>query len=133
MHCTNHQGSALYDATLGDDELIEQMFADAKAQQSSKRRVPTSEAEEDPRPARRGYSREVEAIYDLTDNIVAMRAEAGRWAPSQTARAFTRRPWFPAEVVEQRMRRRATKHVNKAVEAAQARWRAEHDDSGRGT
>lgn len=104
-----------------------------KAEQSSKLRKTRPEDELDPRPPRRGYSRTVEAIYDLTDNIVALRAETGRWPPSQTAKAFTRRPWFPAEVAQERMRKRAKREVSRAIAEANARWREQHDDARVGT
>lgn len=130
VHCTNKQGSALYDATLGDQELIDQMYDEAKAEQSSKVRKAKDEEELDPRPPRRGYSREVEAIYDLTDNIVALRAEMGRWPPFQTAKAFAPRPWFPAEVVQERMRKRAKRRVNQAVARAQSQWWEQNDNAG---
>jgi hypothetical protein len=110
--------------------LLDQMYEDAKAEQSSKAKK-TDSAKLEPRPPRRGYSREVEAIYDLTDNLVALRAEMGRWPPAQTTRAFTKRPWFPAEVVAERMRKRARARVNSAIAAAQSRWSAEHDDNPR--
>jgi hypothetical protein len=109
------------------------MYEEAKAEQSSKIRKPEAKEELDPRPPRRGYSREVEAIYDLTDNIVALRAEMGRWQPSQTARSFARRPWFPAEVVQERMRKRAKAKVNSAVQRAKAQWREQNDDARVGT
>jgi hypothetical protein len=133
VHCTNIQGSALYDSTLGDREMIDQMYEEAKAEQSAKVKRTTPEDELEYRPPRRGYSREVEALYDLTDHIVALRAEMGRWPNTQTARAFTRRPWFPAEVVQEKMRKRAKQNVNRAIAAAQARWQEQHDHSRSGT
>jgi len=133
LHCTNIQGSALYDATLGDEDLIEQMFEDAKAEQSAKVRVKKPENAIEDRPPRRGYTREVEATYDLIDNIVALRAEMGRWPTTQTARAFSRRPWFPAERVQDLMSKRARQHVNRAIAAAQARWSERNDNAGVGT
>jgi hypothetical protein len=137
VYCTNIQGSALYDATLGDQDLIEEMYADLKEQQSSKRKPAASESPEiEERPPRRGYSREVEAIYDLIDNLVALRAEMGRWPQAQTARAFSKRPWFPGEVAQEKMRLRARRNVNRAIAAAQAHWleRQGNDDSaGSGT
>jgi hypothetical protein len=121
----------MYDATLGDKELIDQMYEQMKQEQSAKARKMTREQEEDAekerRPPRRGYSREVEAIYDLTDNIVALRAETGRWSPSHAAKAMTRRPWFPGEAAEHKMRKRARDKVNSAIAAAQQRWRQAHD------
>lgn len=97
------------------------MYADAVAEQSSKRKVDPA-AEIEYRPPRRGYSREVEAIYDLHDSIVALRAESGRWPRTQTERMLARRPWFPAEVVQERMRRRARGRRDSAIAKAQARW-----------
>ena len=126
MYCTNIQGSALYDATLGDKELIDQMYAEAMAKQSAKRREEPKPVEEESRPARRGYSREVEAIYDLTDNVVALRGELGRWPRTTTERQMTKRPWFPAEVVADRMRHRARQKRDSAIVAAQAAWSKAH-------
>jgi hypothetical protein len=124
-HCvyiTNHQGSAMYDATLGDAELIEEMYQEEIARQSSKAKEPPR-VEIEYRPPRRGYSREVEAIYDLIDNIVALRGELGRWPRTTTERHMTKRPWFPAEVVRSKMGKRARERRDKAINAAQARWR----------
>lgn len=130
IHCTNIQGSALYDASLGDEQLVEKMFAEAKAEQSAKVKKPTEKSDGlEHRPPRRGYSRVVEAIYDLTDNVVALRAEMGRWPPSQTTKAFVKRPWFPAEMVQEKMRKRARQNVNRAIATAQARWQEQHDDA----
>lgn len=129
MYCTNEQGSALYDATLGDKELIDQLFEEMKAEQSAKKKVEKPE-EEEWRPPRRGYTRGVEAVYDLTDNIVALRAEMGRWPSTQTERAFSKRPWFPAEVAKDRMRRRAKANVNRAIATAQQHWGQHHDEPG---
>ena len=127
MYCTNVQGSALYDSTLGDQELVDQMYEDAKAEQSAKQKKRLPEGELEPRASRRGYSREVEAIYDLTDNIVALRAERGKWPPAQTAKSFPKRPWFPSEIVALRMSKRAKQRVNSAVAQAQAHWQEHHD------
>lgn len=113
--------------------MIESMFEDAKAEQSAKRRVEKPVEELEDRPPRRGYSRTVEALYDVADNLVALRAEMGHWPQTQTARAFSKRPWFPAEVVQEKMRKRARVKVNSAIEMAQARWRQRHDDTGSGT
>lgn len=132
MYCTNIQGSGLYDATLGDEELIAQMFEEAKAKQSSKMKAPEHKPEMEYRPPRRGYSREVEAIYDLTDNIVALRGEMGRWPRTTTTSAMSKRPWFPGELVQEKMRRRAKAHVSSAIERAQARW-AENNGPTSGT
>lgn len=121
VYCSNIQGSALYDATLGDDSLIEDMYRDAVREQSAKRKKPVSEHLEQ-RPPRRGYTREVEAIYDLHDSIVALRAESGRWSCTQAERLAARRPWFPAEVVADRMRARARARRDAAITAAMKRW-----------
>lgn len=118
---TNVQGSALYDATLGDKELIEQMYAEELERISSKR-VERNEGEKEHRPPRRGYTRTVEAIYDLTDNIVALRGELGRWSPSTTARHMSKRPWFPAEVVAERVRNRNRSMRDDRIKASQQAW-----------
>jgi hypothetical protein len=130
VHCTNVQGSALYDETL-----VETMYQEMVIEQSSKIKKPKPDEVEEERPPRRGYTRLVEAIYDLTDNVVALRAEMGRWPPAQTARAFTKRPWFPAEKAQAMMRRRAKERVNAAVAAAQqrSRQRRQNDIAGSGT
>lgn len=133
VHCTNIQGSALYDATLGDKQLIEELYAEAKKEQSAKKRAKPSGDELEPRPPRRGYSREVEAIYDLTDNIVALRAEMGRWSRGDTARGMSKRPWFPAEIVEDRMRRRSRKNRDRAIAESQAAWQEAYDNARIGT
>lgn len=122
VYCTNIQGSALYDATLGDQDLIEQMYQDALAEQSSKIIRPKGPVTEF-RPPRRGYSREVEALYDLQDNIIAMRAEAGHWPRTSTEKVMTKRPWFPAEVVQERMAQRSRTIRDNRIAAAQARHR----------
>lgn len=122
MYCTNIQGSALYDATLGDKQLIEAMYEEELKRISAK--VVVKKAEEmEARPPRRGYSREVEAIYDLVDNIVALRGEMGRWSPSHTERAMPKRPWFPAEVVATRVRNRNRTIRDQKIAQAQARNR----------
>lgn len=125
MYCTNIQGSLLYDATLGDKELIEAMYADELERISSKR-VTRKDEESEYRPPRRGYTRTVEAIYDLTDNIVALRGEMGRWSPSHTERAMTKRPWFPAEVVATRVRNRNRTMRDAKIRAAQERSASRH-------
>lgn len=130
MKCTDTQGSRLYDATLGDEDLIESMYQDAIAEQSAKRKT-REEEQKQARPSRHGYSREVEAIYDLIDNIVALRAEMGKWPPRMTETSFARRPWFPHEVVAERMRKRASARVNKAIEMAQQNWQEQHDSARR--
>lgn len=120
VYCVNEQGSALYDATLGDPELIEELFEKAKAEQSSKRRK--TEADKDEyRPSRRGYTRTVEKLHDIEDNLIASRAEAGKWKPSSVK--FSRRPLFPSEAVQERMRKRARAHTASAIAAAQERYR----------
>lgn len=125
VYVTNIQGSALYDASLGDPALVDQMFDEMVQEQSSKRKKLREDSEEEiGTPPRRGYSREVEAIYDLTDNIVALRAEMGRWPRTQTSRMMSRRPLFPAEAARQRMDARAKKRRDAAIAAAQARYSA---------
>jgi hypothetical protein len=127
---SNIQGSALYDASLGDRELIDEMFEDAKRRQSQKRVERPAEARPDEiewRPSRRGYSREVEAIYDLTSNIVALRGELGRWNATTTERQMPKRPWMPAEMVEEMMRGRAKVIRDEKIAAAQARHRARRE------
>lgn len=125
---TNIQGSALYDASLGDPELVNQMYEQMVQEQSSKRKKLREDAEEEENPPRRGYSREVEAIYDLADNIVALRAEMGRWPRTQTTRVMSRRPLFPAEAARQRMAARARKRRDAAIAKAQQQWQS---DNGR--
>ena len=122
VYCTNIQGSALYDVTLGDAQMIEAMYQDELKRISSKLVVKRSE-EKEWRPPRRGYTRTVEAIYDLTDNIVALRGEMGRWSPSHTERAMTKRPWFPSEVVAARIRNRNRTMRDAKIHAAQERSR----------
>jgi hypothetical protein len=126
VYVSNIQGSALYDASLGDPELIDEMFEDAKKKQSTKRvdRTPESRPDEiEWRPSRRGYSREVEAIYDLTSNIVALRGELGRWPSHTTERQMPKRPWMPAELVEEMMRARSRRERDDRIARAQQRDR----------
>jgi len=123
VYCTNIQGSALYDATLGDKELIEQMYAEELARISAKI-VVKEEGEKEPRPPRRGYTREVEALFDLTDNIVALRGEMGRWSPTTTERQMSKRPWFPGEVVAHRVRNRNRSKRDERIKASQQAWAA---------
>lgn len=119
VYCTNIQGSALYDATLGDKEMIEQMYAEEIERISSKRIAKNDEI--DMAPPRRGYTRAVEAIYDLTDNIVALRGEMGQWSPITTERQMSKRPEFPGEVVAERVRNRNRKKRDEKIAASQAR------------
>lgn len=126
LYCTNIQGSALYDVTLGDKDLIDQIFEQLKREQSEKRKKPETNLEHEARPPRRGFTREVEAIYDLADNITALRAEFGKWPRTTTERAMVKRPWFPAELAQARMRHRAIQYRDGAIAAAQARWREKH-------
>lgn len=130
MYLTNIQGSALYDTTLGDEQLINQIYDQLLEEQSTKIKKESKE-EISGRPPRRGYSREVEAIYDLTDHIVALRAEMGKWSRTTTSSAMIKRPLFPAEAAQERMRIRAKRRRDEAVAKAQARWAKEHGD-GRG-
>lgn len=118
----------MYDATLGEEELIVQIFNQLVEEQSSKIKKTEEELEKTSRPPRRGYSREVEAIYDLSDHIVALRAEMGKWSRTQTSRAMSKRPMFPAEAAQERMRLRAKRRREDAVAKAQARWQKEHGD-----
>lgn len=131
VYCTNIQGSALYDATLGDQQLVDDMYEQLVEEQSSKRKpVDENGVEIEHHPPRRGYSREVEAIYDLTDNIVALRAEMGSWPRTQSAKMMSKRPLFPVEAAQERMRARARKRRDDAISKAQARWRERHERSG---
>jgi len=130
VYLTNIQGSALYDTTLGDEQLITQIYDQLLEEQSAKIKRESKE-EISNRPPRRGYSREVEAIYDLTDHIVALRAEMGKWSRTTTSSAMIKRPLFPAEAAQERMRIRAKRRRDEAVAKAQARWAKEHGD-GRG-
>lgn len=132
MYVTNIQGSALYDATLGDEQLVEQIYEQLVGEQSSKIKKPEEDIENSARPPRRGYSREVEAIYDLSDHIVALRAEMGKWTRTATSRAMSKRPLFPAEAAQDRMRLRAKRRREDAVAKAQARWQQQNGD-GSGT
>lgn len=118
---TNIQGSALYDASLGDPELVNVMYEQLIAEQSAKRKKAREEKEDSENPPRRGYSREVEAIYDLIDNIVALRAEMGRWPRTQSTRLMSRRPLFPGEAARRRADERARKRRDLAIAIAQAR------------
>lgn len=124
VYCTNIQGTALYDSTLGDAELIEEMYEEERQRISSKRKQ-ESKQESEYRPPRRGYSREVEALYDVVDNLVALRGEMGRWPRTTTERAMSKRPWFPAEVVQERLRQRARVRRDSAINAAKARWKSD--------
>lgn len=128
VYVTNIQGSAMYDSTLGDKSLIDEMYELAREEQSSKRKKLHDDEEglEANRPPRRGYSREVEAIYDLMDNVVALRGEMGRWPRPTTERAMSKRPWFPGEVVQERMRQYARTRRDSAIKAAQQGWRDRH-------
>lgn len=128
VYVTNIQGSAIYDSTLGDPELVDQIYEQLIHEQSSKMRKEREELENSARPPRRGYSREVEAIYDLTDNIVALRAEMGKWSGTHMSRALSKRPLFPAEAAHDRMRARARKRRDDAIAKAQNRWL---DENGR--
>jgi hypothetical protein len=125
VYVTNIQGSAMYDASLGDTALIDDLYEQARAEQSAKIKK-TEKPEDEWRPPRRGYSREVEAIYDLVDNLVALRGEMGRWPATTTERVMSKRPWFPAEVVQERMRAYARHRRDTALKAAQSRWSRHH-------
>jgi hypothetical protein len=121
VYLTNQQGSALYDATLGDAELIEQMYEEELERISSKL-ISKAEREKEVRPPRRGYTRTVEAIYDLVDNMVALRGELGRWSPSTTERQMSKRPWFPGEVVADRVRNRNRSIRDMKIRQSQNSW-----------
>jgi hypothetical protein len=129
VYCTNIQGSALYDATLGDKEMIDQMFEDAKARQSMKIKE-VEKPEEEWRPSRRGYTREVEALYDVASNIVALRGELGKWNRTTSMNQMPRRPWMPQEVVEARMAHRSRTIRDEKIKAAQQRHRERRLASG---
>lgn len=105
------------------------MYEEAKAKQSSKAK-PDEAPEEEWRPPRRGYTREVEAIYDLTSNIVALRGEMGRWNRTTTANQMPKRPWFPAEVVEAKMAARSRARRDAAIMRAQQRHRERKEAAG---
>lgn len=126
VYVTNIQGSAMYDATLGDNNLIDQIFDRLVEEQSKKIKSNPEDDDILNRPPRRGYSREVEALYDLTDNIVALRAEMGKWSRMQTSRVMVKRPLFPAEAAQERMRKRAARRRENAIVTAQARWLKEN-------
>lgn len=122
MYCTNEQGSALFDSTLGDDELLEDMYKEAVRKQSAKVKDPDDDKPY--HPSRRGYTREVEATLDVADNLVALRAEIGKWRGSSTR--FSPRPLFPASAVQERLRRRNVAIRDQKIAAAQGRWLKEN-------
>lgn len=127
VYCVNEQGSALFDETQGDEGLIQQMFDQLKEKQSNK--IRESDRDEVPYyPPRRGYTRAVEKLDDLADNIIALRAEQGQWRPSATK--FTIRPLFPAEAAKEMMRNRNRKIRDSRIKEAQERWRGHHDHTG---
>ena len=121
-YCTQEYGSALFDATLGDKELIEDMYQEELRKQSQK--VKSPDADDDWHPPRRGYTREVAAILDVADNLIALRAEMGKWKGSSTR--FNPRPLFPQEAVQDRLRKRNRAIRDDRIAAAQAKWRARH-------
>lgn len=127
MYCTNEHGSALFDSTLGDPELLEEMYKNAVKEQSSKLRK--DESAEEYHPARRGYTREVEATLDVADHLVALRAELGKWRGSSTR--FSPRPVFPAEAVQEKLRMRNRTIRDEKIKAAQARWSNENGTPAR--
>lgn len=118
VYCTNEAGSALYDATLGDQDVIDELY-NAALEEQSKKLKPKDEGEY--HPSRRGYTREVEATLEVADNVIALRAEMGKWKGSSTR--FTPKPLFPAEAVQDRLRSRNRAIRDDRVAAAQARWR----------
>lgn len=97
------------------------MYEEELARISSKL-VSKEEREKEARPPRRGYTRTVEAIYDLMDNIVALRGELGRWSPATTERQMSKRPWFPGEVVAQRVRNRNRSIRDMKIRQSQNAW-----------
>lgn len=112
----------MFDSTLGDKELLEELYQDAKKKQSAKTR---DQSEDEPyHPARRGYTREVEATLDVADHLVALRAEIGKWRGSSTR--FSSRPLFPAEAVQERLRSRNRRIRDEKIAAAQGRWVSNH-------
>lgn len=119
----------MYDATLGDVDMIEAMYEAEKVKQSSKIKEDRKAAEEW-RPTRRGYTRTVEAIYDLTSNVVALRGEMGRWNRNVTASQMPKRPWFPAEVVETRLAARSRAKRDAAIARSQQRHRERREADG---
>lgn len=121
-YCTQEYGTALFDVTLGDPELIENMYKAELEKQSKKVKDPTDD--EDWHPSRRGYTREVAAILDVADNLVALRAEMGKWKGSSTR--MNPRPLFPSEAVQERLRKRNRSIRDDRIAAAQARYRARH-------
>ena len=121
-YCTQEYGTALFDVTLGDPELIEKMYKEELEKQSKK--VKTPEADDDWHPPRRGYTREVAAMLDVADNLIALRAEMGKWKGSSTR--MNPRPLFPAEAVQERLRQRNRSIRDDRIAAAQKRWREKH-------
>lgn len=117
VYCTNEHGSALFDMSLGDKDVIEDLYKAALERQSKK----VKDVEDDEyHPSRRGYTREVEATLEVADNVLALRAEMGKWKGNMR---FSPRPLFPAEVVQDRLRKRNRGIRDDRVAAAQARWR----------
>lgn len=127
VYCTNEHGSELFNATLGDEDTLEDMYKKALEEQS--RKLKKSDQDEY-RPSRRGYTRVVEATLDVADNIIALRAEMGRWKGSSTR--MSPRPVFPSTAVQDRLTRRNRAIRDDRIAASQARWRQRHDES-RGT
>ncbi|QFP94186.1 tail assembly chaperone [Mycobacterium phage JoieB] len=128
VYCTNEHGSALFDATLGDQDVIDELYEKAVAEQSSKRKKPDSEDEY--QPSRRGYTRQVEATLDVVDNLIALRAEMGKWKASSTR--FSPRPVFPAQAVQDRLRKRNRAIRDDRIAKAQERWRKKRDGTTTG-
>lgn len=124
MYCTNIQGSALYDVTLGDEDLINDLYEKAKKEQSAKLK-PVDEPNVKRHKPRRGYSREVEVLQDLVDNVIAFRAEAGKWKASSVK--YSARPQFPADAVRELMTARARARRDAAIVKAKSHWRSAND------
>lgn len=117
----------MYDATLGDSGLIDDLYAQAVEKQSSK--IKDREDDAPYYPSRRGYTREVEATLDVADNLIALRAETGKWRPSSTR--FNPRPLFPGEAVQDKLRARNRKIRDEKIAAAQGRWRLDNASNPR--
>lgn len=123
-YATEEQGSELYRATLTDQDFVEQLYQQALAEQSSK--IIKKGPDEDRHPSLRGYTRTVEKLDDLTDNVIALRAESGNWRPSSVR--YTDRPLFPMQAAQDRLAKRARSRRDAAILAAQNRYKERHVD-----
>lgn len=117
----------MFDATLGDPDVIEELYKQALEEQSKKQK---KGQQDEYQPSRRGYTREVEAALDVADNLIALRAEMGKWKGSSTR--FSVRPLFPSQAVQDRLRNRNRAIRDDRIAAAQARWRAKQNGSDTG-